>query len=112
MSKPLATDEGNLQTANINLGYTDIVAPIDAKGRMNEVTPPGRAHCSTGASTAGFTLILFVQKLPRLAVEPHFAQFLDRLVVSRAGVQGHPREQPGHRDIVKVRRLAHDILAR
>ena len=38
MSKPLATDEGNLQTANINLGYTDIVAAIDGEVGKTKVT--------------------------------------------------------------------------
>src|ERR1700680_844474 len=71
-----------------------------------------RPPSCTATSKLVTSSIAIVEQLPAFSVEAGLAHHLERLVVGWACVQRDPRQKPGKRDVMKVRRLMHDVLAR
>jgi hypothetical protein len=72
---------------------------------------PSVSAWQEGHSTEPPTVSL-CQKVPCFSVKSHLVHVLYRLVVGRTSVERDTWQQPRERDMVKVRRLMHDVLAR
>src|SRR6185437_16247621 len=93
--------------------------------RSRSLSPILRRSCGTSsicprarsAQAEAFSLpsdrsIRFVQQHPALAVEAQETHRLDALIIDRAVVELDARQHPRQHEMMQVRRLADDVLAR
>ncbi len=80
-------DEAQVETARVNLGYTNVVAPIDGTAGQQQVTAGAVVGSGTSDSGAGGTLLTTIER-----IDPVYVNFTisaaDLLALRQAQVEG------------------------